>query len=107
MLALKRATGRTDDLLVLPHIPLGVSALWAHFAALVGQRRNGMSGLHPLTWGDVGAYSRLYNVHFTPWELDTLRALDAACVRTANELAKERAQRRRNAAEMKRKLPRR
>lgn len=58
--------------------------MWEAFKELSLQRRTGL-GPAPLTLTDIEAWSRLYRVQLSPWELDTLLQLDAACQGIAAE----------------------
>lgn len=78
---LARNTGRVDARLLV-EVPAPARQLWGVFMAWSAHRRSGL-GLHPLTYVDVEAWSRLYGVRLTPWELDTLFELDAAALRIA------------------------
>lgn len=77
-------SGVADPLLEVPRVPVAARALWATFLTLSAVRRSGM-GPHPLTLTDIEAWCRLADVRLTPWELDTLIALDAASLRAAAE----------------------
>lgn len=48
------------------------------FAALSNVRAVGMNGPLPVTYHDIKAYSDLMGVSFAPWEVEILRAIDAA-----------------------------
>lgn len=72
------AQGQVDELLVAEPLPAAARPLWRVFMSIAGQRRSGGMGPSSLTFTDVEAYQRLYGVQFTPWELDTLFAIDAA-----------------------------
>ena len=60
-------------------IPAEVAALWSVFVALSATRRAGL-GASPLCLADLEAWSRLTRTPLTPWELDTLIAIDAAAL---------------------------
>lgn len=40
------------------------------------QRNPGFSGFAPLSISEVQSYACIYGVEFTPWELDTMWAID-------------------------------
>jgi hypothetical protein len=42
-------------------------------------------GAHSLTLVDVEAWSRLMGVRFTPWEVETLAAIDAAVIKALGD----------------------
>lgn len=56
--------------------------MWEAFCALSVGRRSGM-GPSPLAFVDIEAWCRLQGVQLTPWELDTLLALDAKTLQLA------------------------
>lgn len=72
-------TGRADPLLDEQSIAPCVRAVWDAYLNLSATRRTGM-GLAPLALTDIDAWQRLTGVRLTPWELDTLIQLDAACL---------------------------
>ena len=75
------ATGRADPLLSF-ELPACVSAIWQAFCDLV--RPVGMSaGAIPSV--EIDAWQRLARVVLTPWEVDTLRAMDRAALAVLNE----------------------
>ncbi len=39
-----------------------------------------MSGLAPITYSEILAWQQANRVDLTPWEVDTLRAVDAAAI---------------------------
>jgi hypothetical protein len=80
LLAVERVTGETpDDLKLLP-IPAGMDGLWSTFLQLHPRRAPGMNGPAALTPSDLLAWQQLYGVEFTPFEVETLFALDDAAV---------------------------
>ena len=40
-------------------------------------------GVSPVAFGDIESWCRLQGVQLTPWELDTLLAVDAAALKEA------------------------
>lgn len=56
--------------------------MWEAFCSLSVGRRSGW-GASPLTFVDIEAWCRLQGVRLTPWELDTLLALDAKTLQLA------------------------
>lgn len=71
-----------DPLLEEPPIPRAARALWDAFLSLASSRQTGFAP-QALTYVDVEAWCRLNRVTLTPWELDTLMALDAAALSVA------------------------
>lgn len=69
-------------------IPECVQALWSTFVQLSATRRTGM-GPSAITLTDIEAWCRLSGVRLSPWELDTLLAVDAAMLKSATEAKHE------------------
>lgn len=65
------------ELLEPPDIPLAVEYLWDLFWQLDGGRSLGF-GLSPLSYSDIGWYGLLMEVEFEPWEVKTIKRMDAA-----------------------------
>lgn len=61
----------------LPELPLCAAHLWEWFNALSGQRTVGMT-VNPITWGDIGEWSRLTGNRPRQWELDAIIGMDNA-----------------------------
>jgi hypothetical protein len=61
--------------------------LWDVFLALHSQRGGGL-GPAPISCADVLAYQQLHGVELTPWEVDSLRALDSVALKAASEQSK-------------------
>ena len=72
-------TGRADPLLDAEGVPTEMRPLWEAYLTLSATRRTGM-GLSPLALVDIEAWQRMTGIRFTPWELETLIQLDAACL---------------------------
>lgn len=79
LLAEARATGKPDPALTAQVPPAG-TVLWRAFTQLRG-RGGGMSG--GLTHGELAAWQQLHGVRLTAWEVDTLLAMDDACLEAA------------------------
>lgn len=73
-----RVTGEPDPrLLVRP--PLGGEQLWAAFSALAAARPMGMAaGAVPMS--EIAAWQALHGVRLSPWEVETLIAMDHAAL---------------------------
>ena len=61
--------------------------LWDTFIELHNKRTSGM-GPSPLGWRDLHAWQALRQVTLTPWEIDTLMALDTAAMKSHHETTK-------------------
>lgn len=66
-------------------MPQLLGALWELFNDLSATRRSGMAGPEALTYGEIAAYSQLYQQEFTPWEIDALRRLDYAWLKAIDD----------------------
>lgn len=78
MAAAADRSGIPNALLGSPDIPPEAAGVWDAYWSLAGSRRSGMS-MHALALTDIEAWTRLYGVRLTGWELDTLKAMDDAC----------------------------
>ncbi len=78
------STGRVDDRLTLK-APRVCEALWGAFLQLSATRQAGM-GTNPISMTEVESWCRLQGVTLTPWEVDTLLAMDGAAL---NEVHKK------------------
>lgn len=74
---LAAAAKQTGDwsALQLPDLPRGCEQLWQIFQFLSAGRSNGMAP-GPIPPSEYLAWQQLNHIEFTPWELDTLKALD-------------------------------
>lgn len=74
-----RNTGRLEPQLAAIRAPLpaAVAYLWEWFADLAG----GCAPGEPISCCEIEAWQRLGGVQLTPWEFDTLRAMDRAALR--------------------------
>jgi hypothetical protein len=82
------ARGQVDDRLTPPPIPTEVRGLYEVFYTLSAARRSGF-GACALTFTDIESWSRLSGVDLTPWELETLIAMDAAALSVAASSTKQ------------------
>lgn len=88
---LQTSTGRVDKRLAAVRVPLpgAVAALWDAFAALSGTRAPAFEGMGPITCVELEAWQRLHGVAFTPWEAETLLAMDRAARSAYGTTAKD------------------
>lgn len=80
---LRQSTGRVDPLLArsMEPLPPAVAALWDVFVVLSGTRGAGDGaggGIAPITCAELQAWQALQRLELTPWEADTLLAMDRA-----------------------------
>lgn len=85
LLAAERA-GAGHDALLDARPPRGTEKLWDTFASLSASRQP-ESGLAP---SEVLAWQRLHGVALLPWEVETIEAVDRACVALMREQAAKR-----------------
>lgn len=64
--------------------PAGVDHIWRAFLDLHGSRATGF-GVSAIAPSEVLAWQQLRGVRLTPWEVDTLAALDSAVVAVMSE----------------------
>ena len=64
----------------MPPLPPGTDALWGAFLQL--HRSRGSAGMGPASigWQDLAAWQQVAGVQLTPWEIDTLLALDSVAL---------------------------
>ena len=77
--------GELPPELEVPDFPDIASHIWVTFNELSAGRTYGMSGPNPLSWEGIKAWVDLNGIVLTPWELETIKALDMAWVRSVNE----------------------
>lgn len=69
-------------------LPACLSALWEALCELRASASGGL-GVAPISLRDVQAYSEVYGVEFSPWEVETLLSADASVmVRIAEQTRK-------------------
>ena len=67
--------------------PPEMSALWVAFVALDAARPVGM-GKSAIPPSELIAWQQLHNVELTPWEAETLMAMDRAVLTLANAMTR-------------------
>lgn len=78
LLAAARATGQAEPMLSARVPPLGAQ-LWQAYCELAAERPVGM-GASAVPSTAIESWQRLAYVRLTPWEVDTLRAMDHAAL---------------------------
>lgn len=76
------ATGQVDALLT-EQVPHAGAAIWDAFVELAGARPAGIGSAGAVPPSEVLAWQKLYGLHFSPWELSTLGAMDRASLAVA------------------------
>lgn len=57
-------------------MPLGMAAHWRRFQELSPTRTQTYDGPGPITYQEIDAWSRLWELELTGWDLTVLRTLD-------------------------------
>lgn len=78
LMAELRATGQPDPLLTA-RVPAHGQALWYAYCEMAAARPAGL-GVSGVASAEIEAWQRLASVRLTPWEVDTLRAIDQAAL---------------------------
>lgn len=71
-----QASGHADPRLTAQP-PKGCESLWATYCELSAMRPSGM-GVSPIPGAEYESWQRLNGIALTPWEVDTLKAMDSA-----------------------------
>ena len=79
------AHGIDDPMLDDCRPPRFGAELWSAFAEISGSRPQGMGGACGIPLTEIEAWCRLYNVSLSPWEIGTIKAMDAAVVSVWSE----------------------
>ncbi len=64
--------------------------LLAHYEELTAGRQTGFNGVEAFTWSDIHSWVSLNEYEFTPYEIQTIKAMDIAFVNTVRRLQNER-----------------
>lgn len=75
LLAVEEASG--EELFDEPEVPSAAEHLWLWFWDLNGSIGNNGFGATPLTYNEIGHWAKLYHIVPSPWEVQTLRRMDA------------------------------
>lgn len=75
-----RATGRMPDELKVPEVPSSCQSLWDVYGQLAGTVGSNGFARNPLGWRDLAAWQQVMQMPLTPWEAETLVAIDRAIV---------------------------
>lgn len=66
-------------------MPVGCMRLWAAFNEICAGRPQSMGGAAPIPPSEIVAWQVLMGVTLTPWEVETIFALDRAVLRVMRE----------------------
>lgn len=86
--AVRAATGRTPPELEVEDLPLALAGVWEMYAEMRGGTGSNGFALLPVSHQAIKAYCDLYGVAFTPWEVETFMAMDAAAIAVMNDGAR-------------------
>lgn len=88
LLAAARA-GHSDERLTV-RLQSACKAIWSAFVDLSGSRPSGM-GVSAIPPSEILAWCSLYRVRLTPWEIETLQAMDRATISKHQQLKAKKA----------------
>jgi hypothetical protein len=80
----ERQTGKRPPELIGPEFPRRMSHIWSAFLDLSTTRPQGFNGPLPIPYTEIKAYEDFYGLELTPLDIDTIKRLDNAFLRTAN-----------------------
>ena len=66
-------------------MPQLLGFLWEIFNDISATRRSGFAGPEAITYGEIAAYSQLYEHEFSPWDIDAIRRLDYAWLKAVDD----------------------
>ena len=96
LLAVERVTGiRPKELDELVELPQEFIFLWNDFVNLSSTRPSGF-GISAISFTEIDAYARLYNIEYDPWQLDMLRKFDSVAMQVYSEEQKKEANKKSN-----------
>ena len=81
----ERQSGRTPLALQGTEFPELLGYVWTAFLLLNQGRGQGFNGPLPLSFQDIFAWQQLTNEHLLPWEVSTIKRLDAVYLRVVNK----------------------
>ena len=81
----ERQSGRTPLALQGTEFPELLGYVWTAFLLLNQGRGQGFNGPLPLSFQDMLAWQQLTNQHLLPWEVSTIKRLDAVYLRVVNK----------------------
>ena len=81
----ERQSGHTPLALQGTEFPELLSYVWAAFLLLNQGRGQGFNGPLALSFQDILAWQQLTNEYLLPWEVSTIKRLDAVYLRVVNK----------------------
>ena len=81
----ERQSGRTPLALQGTEFPELLGYVWTAFLLLNQGRGQGFNGPLPLSFQDMLAWQQLTNEYLLPWEVSTIKRLDAVYLRVVNK----------------------
>lgn len=79
------STDKIDAELEPVPIPLGLDSLYRSFWSVNTGRTEGSNGYLPISYSEIKAYCELMDEPMTPWEIGTLKMMDATFLDQFNE----------------------
>ena len=80
-------TGKPPAELIGPAMPPALGYLWRTFIRLHNGRSYGEAGANPICYTEIKAWCDLYGADLVDWEIDLVKALDAAFISSQNDKA--------------------
>ena len=80
----KRQTGRTPPELETPRFPILLEPIWSAFISLSNSRNPSMSGVSPITFEQIKAWSDLTGNVLKPFDVELIKKLDLLYMRIMN-----------------------
>jgi hypothetical protein len=71
--------------LAMPPMPGGCLHLWQAYHEMAAGRPSGMGGASGIPPSEIAAWQTLSGVQLTPWEIDTILALDQVALKLLSE----------------------
>jgi len=69
-------TGEVPEELELPPFPKAIDQVWYKFLEVHRGRTYGMSGVNPISFQDLQAWSSVTGAHLSGWEIEVIMKLD-------------------------------
>jgi len=68
-----------------PEFPNVIGHIWHYFWEMNNQRSIGEAGIAPIPFSEILSWSRLHKIELTPFEVETLTALDRLYIEIVSE----------------------
>lgn len=88
MAAAKQGSADAAQGLRVDPLPKVISPIWNAFIAMHDARGSNGHAPNAITWQDIAAWQQVSGNALTPWELDTIRAIDGVAMAAFAKQAK-------------------